>query len=134
METKYSLIKHIETEVKLLVGVTDIIMTLYVLWLIVTNTSTWIPGALFGFTPLGAYELFRAGKLFHLCATYKLMIIHSLLIYCCCLYQAEYDFGEYLATMRWTMFLSGVILILLIIFKICPCYECGCKKNDIKDS
>lgn len=134
METKYSLIKHIETEVKLLVGVTDIIMTLYVLWLIVTNTSIWIPGALFGFTPLGAYELFRAGKLFHLCTTYKLMIIHSLLIYCCCLYQAEYDFGKYLATMRWIMFLSGVILILLIIFKICPCYECGCKKNDIKDS
>lgn len=128
METKFRLIKHIETEVKLVVVFTDIIMTLYVLWLIVTNTSTWIPGALFGFTPLGAYELFRAGKLFHLCKTYKLMIIHSLLIYCCCIYQAKYNFGNQLETMRWIMFISGVILIVSIIFKLCNCNECGNKE------
>lgn len=128
MENKYKLIKHIETEVKLVVALTDIIMTFYVLWLIITNTSTWIPGALFGFTPLGAYELFRAGKLFHLCKTYKLMIIHSLLIYCCCLYQAQFGFGNNLSAMRWIMFISGFILIISIILKLCNCNECSNKE------
>ena len=130
MEKKHKLIKDIETEVKLIVVLTDVIMTLYVLWLIITNTSTWIPGTIFGFTPLGAYELFRAGKLFHLCKTYKFMIIHSLLIYCCCIYQAKVGFSNILGTMRWIMFISGIILILFIIFKICPCYEFNNKEND----
>lgn len=124
MEKKYRLIKNIETEVKLVVVLTDVIMTLYVLWLIITNTSTWIPGALFGFTPLGAYELYRAGKLFNLCKTYNLMIVHSLLVYCCCLYQAQIGFGSQLSTMRWTMFISGFILIISIILKLCYCNEC----------
>ena len=130
METKHKLIKDIETEVKLIVVLTDVIMTLYVLWLIITNTSTWIPGTIFGFTPLGAYELFRAGKLFHLCKTYKFMIIHSLLIYCCCIYQAKVGFSNILGTMRWIMFISGIILILFIIFKICSCHEFNNKEND----
>ncbi len=129
METKHKLIKDIETEVKLIVILTDVIMTLYILWLIITNISTWIPGAIFGFTPLGAYELFRAGKLFHLCKTYKFMIIHSLLIYCCCIYQAEVGFSNILGTMRWIMFISGIILILFIIFKFCHCHECYNKNN-----
>lgn len=123
METKHVLIKNIETEVKVIVVLTDVIMTLYVLWLIITDTSTWILGAIFGFTTLGAYELFRAGKLFHLCKTYKCMIIHSLLVYCCCIYQAEIGFGNQLSIMRWIMFISGFILIFLIIFKLCPCHE-----------
>lgn len=130
METKYKLIKDIETEVKFIVVLTDVIMTFYVLWLIITNTSTWILGTIFGFTPLGAYELFRAGKLFHLCKTYKCMIIHSLLIYCCCIYQAKIGFGNQLGAMRWIMFISGFILILFIIFKIGPCYESNNKEND----
>lgn len=129
IKNKICLLKNIELEIKLVVAITDIIMTLYVLWLIVTNTSTWIPGALFGFTPLGAYELFRAGKLFHLCRIYNLMIIHSLLIYCCCLYQAEFGFGEYLSTFRWTMFITGAILTICVIFKLCSCYECSNKEN-----
>lgn len=128
MENKYRLIKNIETEVKFIVVLTDVIMTFYVLWLIITNTSIWIPGAIFGFTPLGAYELFRAGKLFHLCKTYKLMIIHSLLIYCCCIYQAEIGFSNQLAPMRWIMFISGIVLIISVIFKLCYCNEC-CNKE-----
>ena len=123
MEKKYRLIKNIETEVKLVVILTDVIMTLYVLWLIITKTSTWIPGALFGFTPFGAYELYRAGKLFHLCKTYNLMIVHSLLVYCCCLYQTQIGFGSQLGTMRWTMFISGFILIISITLKLCHCNE-----------
>lgn len=103
-------------------------MTLYVLWLIITDTSSWVPGALFGFTPFGAYELVRAGKLFHLCKTYKLMIIHSLLIYCCCIYQAVYGFGNQLTAMRLIMFISGIILISFIITKICINHEC-CNKT-----
>lgn len=130
MEKKYKLIKTIETEVKFIVVLTDVIMTFYVLWLIITNTSTWILGAIFGFTPLGAYELFRAGKLFHLCKTYKCMIIHSLFVYCCCIYQAKIGFENQLSAMRWIMFISGFILILFIIFKICPCHEFDNKKND----
>lgn len=129
MEKKYRLIKNIETEVKLVVVLTDVIMTLYVLWLIITNTSTWILGVIFGFTPLGAYELFKAGKLFNLCKTYKCMIIHSLFIYCCCIYQAKIGFGNQLNIMRWIMFISGFILILFIIFKFCNCHECYNKNN-----
>ena len=129
MEKKHKLIKNIEIEVKLVVILTDVIMTLYVLWLIITNTSTWIPGALFGFTPFGAYELYRAGKLFHLCKTYNLMIVHNLLVYCCCLYQAQIGFGSQLCAMRWIMFMSGFILILFIIFKFYHCHECYNKNN-----
>ena len=128
MENKYRLIKNIETEVKFIVVLTDVIMTFYVLWLIITNTSTWIPGTIFGFTPLGAYELFRAGKLFHLCKTYKLMIIHSLLIYCCCIYQAEIGFSNQLIHMRWIMFISGIVLIISVIFKLFYYNEC-CNKD-----
>lgn len=128
MEKKYRLIKNIETEVKFIVVLADVIMTLYVLWLIITNTSTCILGFIFGFTPLGAYELFRAGKLFHFCKTYKLMIIHSLSIYCCCIYQAEIGFSNQLVTMRWIMFISGIILIISVIFKLFYCNEC-CNKD-----
>ena len=58
------------------------------------------------------------------------MIIHSLFVYCCCIYQAEVGFGNILGIMRWIMFISGFILILFIIFNICPCHECYNKEND----
>ena len=82
----------------------------------------------FGFTPFGVYELYRAGKLFHLCKTYNLMIVHNLLVYCCCLYQAQIGFDSQLCAMRWIMFISGFILILFIIFKFCYCHDC-CNKD-----
>lgn len=129
MKEKILLIKHIESEVKLIVVITDLMMTLYVLWLIGTNTSTWIPGVLFGFTPLGAYELLRAGKLFHLCTTYKLMILHILAVYGCCVYQAQYGFGETLPYFRASMFLIGLGLIISVIIKLLCCNERCCKKN-----
>ena len=128
-DNKLTILKHIETEIKLIVVITDLFMTLYVLWLIITNTSTWIPGALFGLTPFGAYELLKAGTLFKLCRTYHLMIYHICAVYCCCLYQAQYGFGDYLSIFRWSMFISGAILIICIIFKLCPCYESSCKEN-----
>lgn len=130
MKEKILLIKQIEAEVKIIVVITDLLMTLYVLWLILTNTSTWIPGVLFGFTPLGAYELLRAGKLFHLCTTYKLMILHILLVYGCCVYQAQYGFGETLPYFRASMFLIGLVLITSIIIKLLYCNESCCKKNN----
>lgn len=131
---KYSLIRHIETEVKLVVAGTDIAMTLYVLWLIITNTSSWIPGVLFSFTPLGALELYRAGKLFNLCKTYNCMILHTLMVYICCVYQAHYGFGSMLPYFRWIMFLTGVILIVLIIRKLCKGNGCCNKENNIENS
>ena len=56
-------------------------MTLYVLWLIITNDSSWIPGILFGFTPFGAWMLLEANRLFGFCLTHKLMIYHIFLVY-----------------------------------------------------
>lgn len=86
MENQVNLIKKIGNEIKLAVVHTDVIMTLYVLWLIVTDTASWIPGALFGFTPFGVWELLRANKLFHLCIIHKLMIWHIFIVYCCCIF------------------------------------------------
>ena len=61
-------------------------MTLYVLWLIITNDSSWIPGILFGFTPFGAWMLLEANRLFGFCLTHRLMIYHIFLVYMCCVY------------------------------------------------
>lgn len=88
MNSTLNLIKEISAKVKYSVVITDIILTVYVLWLIATDTAHWLPGMLFGYTPVGAYLLLRANKLFHLCLTHKLMIIHSFIVYLCCVYQA----------------------------------------------
>lgn len=48
VQKKLNLMRHIELEVKFGVIITDLLMTLYVLWLIVTNDSSWIPGAILG--------------------------------------------------------------------------------------
>ena len=45
------------------------------------------------------------------------MIIHSFLIYMCCVYQAYYGFGNLLYPMRIIMFTSGFILIVITIIK-----------------
>lgn len=112
VQSKLILLRHIELEVKFGVIITDLLMTLYVLWLIITNDSSWIPGAILGFTPFGAIELIRAGKLFHLCINHKLMIIHIMCVYGCCIYQACYGFGNALEEMRSIMFISGLLLLL----------------------
>lgn len=112
------LLKQIEKELKLGIIIIDVLITLYVLWLIITNTSTWIIGILFGFTPFGAYELFKADALFKFCITHKLMIIHILCVYTCCVYQAYVGFGDILYCMRWIMFILGLLLLTNIIYKI----------------
>lgn len=109
------LIKQIAKEVQYSVILTDFIMTMYVLWLIITNTSHWLPGILFGFTPYGVWLLHRANKLFHLCLIHRLMLIHSFIIYICCVYQAYFGFGIMLYPMRWCMFLLGLSVILALI-------------------
>lgn len=124
MKDKLSILKELQLEIKYGIILTDLLMTLYVLWLIITNKSTWLAGAVLGFTPYGAYLLLRADKLYDLCICHKLMIIHIMCVYACCIYQAEYGFGDYLPVMRWILFIIGVnIFILTIINK---CY--GCKK------
>lgn len=115
MNDTYRLLKEISLKVKYSVVITDMILTIYVLWLIATDTAHWLPGMLFGYTPVGAYLLLRANKLFHLCLTHKLMIIHSFVVYLCCVYQAYYRFGIMLYPMRWLMFISGLYLILQLI-------------------
>lgn len=112
------LLKKIEKEIKLGVIITDVIMTIYVMWLIATNDSTWLIGVLFGFTPFGAFELLRASKLFHFCVTHKLMLLHTVAVYLCCVYQAQIGFGFILPIMRWIMFISGIILILVLTIKL----------------
>lgn len=117
MDSAYGLLKRIAKEVQYSVIITDIIMTIYVLWLIITNRSDWLPGLLFSWTPIGSWLLFRANKLFHLCLTHKLMLIHSSLIYFCCIYQAYIGFGLILYPMRWLMFVSGIILMIRLIIQ-----------------
>ena len=112
------LLKTIQKEIKFGVIFTDVLMTLYVLWLILTNTSTWIIGVLFGFTPFGILELFRANKLFGLCKIHKAMLLHTAAVYFCCIYQAQWGFGAHLSYMRWIMFLWGFALILILLIKL----------------
>lgn len=116
-----TLLKSIENEIKYSVIITDIIMTIYVLWLILTNTSHWLPGILFGLTPYGTWLLLKANKLFHLCMTHKLMLIHSFMIYLCCIYQAQFGFGILLYPMRWVIFTIGFLLIIQLIYKKREC-------------
>ena len=116
---KSLLVKKIGLEIKIGVVLMDLLMTLYVLWLIITDTSTWIVGALLGFTPFGAYELLRADKLFGFCIVHKLMIWHTVAVYCCCVFEAKVGFSDILPYARWTMFLSGVYLIYKLIKNNC---------------
>lgn len=120
---KLKLLRQIELEIKIGIIVIDVMMTLYVLWLIITNSSTWLIGILFGFTPFGVFELIRASKLFNLCICHKLMLYHIIAVYCCCIYQAYICFGTTLAIMRWIMFIIGFVLFLLVLFKKSKCYE-----------
>lgn len=133
VQKKLNLMRHIELEVKFGVIITDLLMTCYVLWLIITNDSSWIPGAILGFTPFGAIELIRAGRLFNLCINHKLMIVHIMGVYGCCIYQAYYGFGEILGEMRVIMFLSGLLLLLnaLRIKYYGRCCKESCCKEDI---
>ena len=116
---KSLLVKKIGLEIKIGVVLMDLLMTLYVLWLIITNTSTWIVGALLGFTPFGAYELLRADKLFGFCIVHKLMIWHIVAVYCCCVFEAKVGFSVVLPYARCIMFLSGVYLIAKLIKNNC---------------
>lgn len=127
MDTKILLIKKIEKEVKYSVVITDLIMTIYVLWLIITSTSHWLPGILFGLTPYGTWLLFRANRLFHLCILHRLMLVHSFIVYGCCVYQAYFGFGELLYPARWIMFSSGFLLFLqLVIGRLIKKGKCSC--------
>lgn len=119
MESKAALIKKIGKEVQYSVVLTDVVLTLYVLWLIVTNTAHWLPGVLLGYTPVGIWLLLRANRLFHLCCVHRMMLIHSFLVYCCCVYQAYFGFGCILYPMRWLMFLSGLYLIIRLTKQRC---------------
>lgn len=123
MKDKLCLLKRISKEIKLGVVLTDVVMTLYVGWLIFTDTTHWLPGTLFSWTPLGIVLLLRANKLLGLCLTHKLMIYHSGLVYMCCVYQAYYGFGCTLPYFRWIMFITGLLLILNLSIKQC------CKSN-----
>jgi hypothetical protein len=114
-EERQKLIKIIADEVKLGVVYIDIAMTVYVLWLLLTNYSSWLPEVVLGFTPLGVTLILRASQLFHLCWCHKLMLFHSCAVHICCVFQANYGFGIFLYPLRWTMFISGSILIVLII-------------------
>lgn len=104
MNDKISLLKEIGGQLQRGIVITDLFVTLYVLWLIITNTSHWIPGAIFGFTPFGVWILLKANKLFGFCLTHKLMIWHTFAVYCCCIYQAYIGFNILLYPMRWIMF------------------------------
>lgn len=117
MENAKDILHELQKEVKLGVVWIDLLLTIYVCWLIITNTSSWVPGALLGLTPLGSYMLLRASKLFNLCIFHKLMIMHANLVYYCCLYQANYGFGITLPYMRWLMFLIGLWLLYNIIIR-----------------
>lgn len=117
MEHLNTLIKKIGKEVQYSVVLTDIILTTYVLWLIVTNTSHWLPGVLFSWTPAGAWLLLRANRLFNFCILHKLMIFHSFAVYCCCVFQSQFGFGIMLYPMRWLMLILGLGLIIQLIIQ-----------------
>lgn len=120
MKNKYNLLRTIERELKFGVVGIDVFMTLYVLWLILTNDSTWLVGILFGFTPFGVVQLYRAHELFNFCIWHKLMLIHTVMVYGCCVYQAYFGFSpEILPIARWIMFLFGVFCIIGLLLKKC---------------
>lgn len=123
MDKTFSLLKKMGKEIKYSVVIIDLIMTMYCLWLIITNTSSWILGILFGYTPVGIWLLLKADKLFNFCLTHRLMLLHTSAVYFCCLYQAYWGFGEYLGLFRWIMFLSGLYLIVSLIVKRYKCYD-----------
>lgn len=116
---KIFILKSISQEIKIGVIVTDILLTVYVLWLIITNTSTALVGEIFGYTPFGLYLLLRANKLFGLCLLHKLMLVHSGAVYLCCVVQSELGFGNMLDLFRWLMFLWGLMLIVMLSIKRC---------------
>lgn len=117
MENQVKLINKIGKEIKYSVVFTDIMLTIYVLWLILTDTAHWLPGALLGYIPIGLQLLLKSNKIFHLCIVHRVMLIHSFLVYFCCIYQAYYGFGNMLYPIRWLMFVSGLCLITQLIIK-----------------
>lgn len=112
MEKQITLIKSIGRSVRIDVIIADICMTLYCLYLIITDSSNVAPAFLFGFTPFGVRMLLKASQFYGLCYIHKAMIIHSLCVSFCCAYQAGVGFGSALYVMRWIMFSSGLTLLL----------------------
>lgn len=113
------LLRAMSKEIKIGVIATDILLTIYVLWLIITNTSTALVGELFGYTPFGLYLLLRANKVFGLCMLHKAMLAHSGAVFLCCVIQSEIGFGDMLSMFRWLMFLWGLFLIIVLFVKQC---------------
>lgn len=129
-EERYNLIKHIGLEIKYGVVVIDFIMTLYIIYLICTNNSTWLVEFLLGFTPFGAIEIVKAGKVFNLCRIHQAMLIHIMLCYSFCVIHANFGLGILLPYCRWSMLIIGVILQLGLIIKLMKCYD-GQQENSI---
>lgn len=112
MQSQLNLIHAIGKCVRMDVIVADMCMTVYCLFLIITDSSNVAPAFLFGFTPFGVRMLLKASKFYGLCYIHKAMIIHSLAVAFCCAYQSGIGFGGALYPMRWMMFITGLILIL----------------------
>lgn len=112
-----SLIRRIEREVRRDVLLADLFMTLYCLYLIITDSATLWIGFVFGFTPMGCAMLVNASRLFKLCLTHKLMILHINMVSACVIYQAEVGFGDWLPFMRSLMFSIGLLLWIRLIYQ-----------------
>lgn len=46
------------------------------------------------------------------------MLIHSFIIYGCCVYQAYFGFGDFLYPARWVMFISGLGLFIHLVIQL----------------
>lgn len=109
-----TLIRTIGRCVRMDVIIADVCMTVYCLFLIITDTSNVAPAFLFGFTPFGVRMLIKASEFYGLCYIHKAMILHSLSVAFCCAYHAGVGFGNALYPMRWIMFITGLILIAIL--------------------
>lgn len=114
MEAQVNLLRSIGRSVRIDVIIADFCMTAYCLLLIIFDSSNVAPAFLFGFTPFGVRMLYKASKFYGLCYIHKAMILHSLCVSFCCAYHAGIGFGRALYPMRWIMFLSGLVLIIVL--------------------
>lgn len=108
----FRLFRTIERMLQLNVVLGDAIMTVHCA-LLLTGSQLWIAEFVAGYSALGFVSLLMASYLLHFCWRFRLCLIHSFLVGCCIIFQREYGFDMLLSPMRWVMFVSGVITILL---------------------
>ena len=92
-------------------------MTLHIVFLLLGHNFK-VSEYLFGYSAIGAILLFVQSYVLKFCRLYRLSILYSVLVMHCIYHQRNIGFGVALTSMRVITLIMGVILSIVIVFKM----------------